>query len=470
MTLQASLTPAAPQTPPETRPGDSWAGVIESVTARPWLCIVLILAVAAALRIAVALSLPREILWPDGHRYVRVAQSLLHGYGFGSVSENQASVPTQPLLIAAVELLFGHSFLALRVFFAALGAATCVVGYLLARELFGPAVALIAGALLAVYPYYIYLSALFEYPQPFFILVMGLAFWLVYRSWRIPRVSTLLLAGLCLGVGVLAVPTALAFVPVLAATLALARIPRRYISVAALLVATALPIAAWTARNYAAYGELILVNQAGGINFWVANNETYFEYGKGAVEPACGPGNTKQLYCRQLGSLERKLRAEHLSAAQSVAAEEAAGWKAGWAFLAASPARSARLSVRKLLELWSPLPDAVTPVAGRAGAARDWVSILSYVPLLMLAVAGVVLLRRETRRLLPIYGYVLTFTAVYSVFLPTTRYRLPLDFFLVVFAAYALHRIAEGAARRLSGRAAARRAPVRAPSVSSPWR
>jgi len=92
------------------------------------------------------------------------------------------------------------------------------------------------------------------------------------------------------------------------------------------------------------------------------------------------------------------------------------------------------------LELWSPTPDATTAGRANGGGLKDWISISSYTPVLLLAVVGIILLARQTRRLLPIYGYFLTFTAVYAVFLPTTRYRLPLDFFLIIFAAYALKR------------------------------
>ncbi len=470
MTPDTPLTPERPLEPPATgilRSGAGRPALAQSVAARPWLCALLIFLVAAALRGAMAFSLPREVIWPDGHRYLRVAADLLGGDGFGSISDDRASVPAQPLLIAAVQLVWGPSVLALRLFFAALGAATCVVGYLLARELFDPAVALVAGALLAVYPYYIYLFALFEYPQPFFIFAVGLAFWLVYRFLRTRRLPQLLLAGLCLGAAVLAVPTALAFVPVLAACLVLARIPRPVLSAAVLLVAAALPVAAWTARNEAAYGELILVNQAGGINFWLANNETYFEHGKAAVTPPCDPVNSARLFCRQVRGLEARLHAEGLSDAQWIAAEEAASWRAGWAFVRASPARAVRLGLRKLLELWSPLPDAVTPVAGRVGAAKAWASALTYVPVLLLALGGVVLLRRERRRLLPLYAYILTFSAVYSVYLPTTRYRLPIDFFLMMFAAYALCRGAEAVVGHRSGRALLGAARVSSPSAGS---
>ncbi len=42
---------------------------------------------------------------------------------------------------------------------------------------------------------------------------------------------------------------------------------------------------------------------------------------------------------------------------------------------------------------------------------------------------------REWRRFALAYVYIISLTAAYSIFLPTTRYRLPVDFFLAIFAA-----------------------------------
>jgi 4-amino-4-deoxy-L-arabinose transferase-like glycosyltransferase len=421
--------------------------------ARPWSCILMILLISAALRVAMALWLPAEVVWPDGQRYVAVAQNLRLHHEFGTAYENRLSVPTQPLLIAAVQLVFGTSFTALRLFFAAMGAATCVVGYLLAKELFDPVVALIAGVLLAIYPYYVYLFALFEYPQPFFIFIMGIAFLMLYRFVRSGRVPSLLVAGACVGLGALSVPTALVFVPALLLSLWLGRVPQMARVAALLLVAAGLPIGAWALRNYVAYGQLILVNQAAGTNFWAANNTTYFKFGKSAVIPPCGPGNEHQQYCEQLQGLLARLRSSNLSPEQSIAAHEAAAWKAGWDFVSESPARSVVLSARKVLEFWSPIPDAATGGRASGGAARDWIAIWSYTPVLLLAIVAMMLSARQTRRLLPLYAYILTFTVVYAVFLPSTRYRLPLDFFLIIFAAYTLKRGSELFTRRARGSA-----------------
>jgi hypothetical protein len=290
---------------------------------------------------------------------------------------------------------------------------------------------------LALYPHYIYLSALFEYPQPLFILLMGLAFLLLYRFQRTAHTGALVVAGLCVGLAILTVPTVLLFVPLLVLSLLAIRTPRFLRSAAILLLTIALPVGIWAYRNYVAYHHVVLVNEAGGANFWAANNETYFAYGKDAVTP-CRTQNANQIYCREKAALYARLQAAHLSEQQAILAEEAASWAAGWDFVRAAPGREALLAARKVLELWSPTPDVSTHGTYNGGEPQKWISILSYTPLLLLALYGAFLLRHELWRLLPIYAYAATFTAVYAVFLPTTRYRLPLDFFLVVLAAFVI--------------------------------
>lgn len=407
---------------------------------RPWLAPVGVFFSALALRTAVAVHLPARIMWADGSRYMHVADNLLLHGTFGSLRDNQYSVPVQPLLLAAVRLLFGSDFLALRLFFAVLGALTCVVGYFLTRRLFGPLAALVAGAVLAVYPPYVYLSALFEYPQTFFIFAMSLSFVALFAHLRSGQLAPLAACGLLLGVAMLAVPTVELFVPLL--LLCLTVIHRR-VQVFALLVlclATALPVGAWATRNYVQYGDPILVNRAGGFSFWTANNETYYKFGKQAVVPQCGNGNDDTVFCKQFLQMRQTLREHDLTDTQKVAGEDRIGWENGMRFLSEDPVRAMKLTGRKFLQFWTPVPDAVTNREHSGSAAVIWISILSYVPVLLLGLVGLLLSLRHWRLLLPIYAYFAVFTAVYSVFLPTTRYRLPLDFFLIVFSAYALTR------------------------------
>jgi 4-amino-4-deoxy-L-arabinose transferase-like glycosyltransferase len=414
--------------------------LMEHLQRRPWLAPTMIFLAALAARAAIALQLPARVLWSDGNRYMRIADNLLQQGTFGSLRDNQYSVPAQPVLLAAVRLLMGTDFLALRLFFALLGAATCVAGYLLTKRLFGPLAALLAGACLAVYPPYVYLSALFEYPQPFFILAMSLSFLALFEHLRTGRLPALAACGLLLGAAILAVPTVQLFVPLLLVCLIVSRRRLEWPALLVLCVATALPVGSWAVRNYLQYGDPILVNRAGGFSFWTANNETYYQFGKQAVVPLCAGVNDETLFCKEFLQIRSDLRKEDLTDTQKVAREDRACWEKGMQFLRASAPRALRLTGRKFLQFWTPVPDAVTNRESSGSAATRWISALSYLPVLLLGLSGMLLSWRSWRTLLPIYAYFATFTAVYSVFLPTTRYRLPLDFFLVIFSAYALAR------------------------------
>lgn len=412
---------------------------VRSWIEHPWAVPALIFMLALIVRAIVALHLPDRILWPDGLRYYRVADNLLQQGGFGSLRDNRFSVPTQPVLIAAVRLLCGDRYIWLRLFFCLIGAASCLIGYALARRLFGPTVALLAGAGLALYPHYVYMSALFEYPQTFFILAMSITFLAYYHFVRSRRLPALAVSGLFLGLGILSVPTALLFAPALLLCLFLGEHGRwRWYAPAVLLLAVSVPVASWTARNYVRYGEVILVNRGGGFAFWTANNATYYQLGKKAVTPPCTPEYRDVSFCLELRAIQKQVREEDLSEAAGVARTDQLEWASGARFFRTSLGRSAAFSVRKFLQFWSPRPDAVRTDGSYGGSFGIWVAILSYTPVLVLGAIGIGACARRWRELLPIYAYIGVFTAAYSVFLPTTRYRLPLDFFLILFSARAL--------------------------------
>ena len=417
----------------------SWVRMAKLSSNNPWRPIALTFALSFALRVAIACWLPHEVVWPDGFRYIKVADTILSGHGFGDMLDNRYSVPTQPLLIAAIWFAFGKSYLALRLFFATLGAVTCTLAYVLAKRLFDPVTAFIAAVLVAVYPYFIYLSALFEFPQTFFLFVMSVFFALLYEFFHRKRLFLLFFAGFCLGLGILSVPTAMIFAPLLVLTLWSGRLHETLVRAVVLTIAVCLPVAAWTIRNYIAYDELILVNKGAGFNFWIANNDTYFRFGKKAVVPPCAVGFKDTSLCRDFDELENRI-GSGLSEKAFIAAHEAESWANGLRFVRETPGKFAILAVRKQLEFWSPNPDALNSGLSRGGAARGWIAMASYGPILVLAVIGVINSRTRWRQFAPIYAYVLAFSATYCIFLPTTRYRLPLDFFLIIFAAYAIAR------------------------------
>ena len=420
----------------DSAPGISKNNVVTSLNFR--LCLGIFL-LALVPRLAVALWLPNEAVWPDGHRYEHVAQNLVQGEGFGSLSENRASFPTLPLVIAGSFWLFGEdNYLALRLVFVVMGALVAVLAFAISKRLVGVPVAIVAGVLIAVYPYFVYLSALFEYPQGLFILLMGGFFLCALRFADEGRNRDLAAAGFLLGLGVLTVPTVLIYVPFALVSLVTRNVVTTAKRVLILSVMIALPVSAWVAHNWIAYDRFMLVNASAGANFWSANNETYFVHGKDAIVPVCPKGFENSTYCLQWRELRSQLRDRGLDPEQRIFEEEAASWRNGMQFIVASKVRFAESVIQKFLEYWSPFPDAVHREKFHGGAIRDVISVLTYIPALILGIWGVIVSAPLWRRFLPIYFYFFAFSAPYYLFLPTTRYRLPLDFFLLIFAAIAL--------------------------------
>ncbi len=406
--------------------------------------ILLVLLAALLLRIPVAMWLPEQVVWPDGRRYERVAMNLLEGQGFGDLVENRRSVPTQPLFIAAVYSVFGKSYLALRLVSAIVGAISCVVAFLLARSLFGATVGVLAGLVVAAYPHLVYLSALFEYPQTLGILFLATFLLLLYRFDANRRPWTLFMASVLLGATILTLPTLLLFAPVFV-LLALKRDVdwrRNAAYVAVAIAGLVITVGSWTLRNYAAYDRVVIVNAAGGANFWAANNEAYARWGKEGSVPMCTGPHGVTSYCLEDRQIQQELQARNLTRTERVLAHERAAWEHGLRFVREAPGRFVKLAFTKFLQFWSPWPDAVHTGPARGGSSRDAISAVTYIPLLLLALVGLFLSAKEhAQKLIPIYLLIAVFVAPFTVFLPTMRYRLPIDFLLAIFAAIPLARL-----------------------------
>lgn len=406
--------------------------------------ILLVLLAALVLRIPVAMWLPEQVIWPDGRRYERIAMNLVEGRGFGDLVENRRSVPTQPLLIAAVYSVFGQSYLALRLVSAVIGALSCVVAFLLARALFGATVGVLAGLVVAAYPHLVYLAALFEYPQTLGIFLIATFLLLLYRFDENRRLWTLFMASVLLGATILTLPTLLLFVPVFV-LLTLKRDAdwRRNLGyLAAAVAGLVITVGSWTLRNYAAYDRVVLVNAAGGANFWAANNEAYARWGKQGSVPMCTGPHGVTSYCLEDRQIQQELQERNLTRTEHVLAHERAAWEHGLRFVREAPGRFVKLAFTKFLQLWSPWPDAVHTGPARGGSKRDAISAATYIPMLLLALVGLFLSAKEhARKLIPIYLLIAVFVAPFTVFLPTMRYRLPIDFLLAIFAAIPLARL-----------------------------
>jgi hypothetical protein len=220
------------------------------------------------------------------------------------------------------------------------------------------------------------------------------------------------------------------------------RRPVQWLGSAVIVVAAvAIPLGSWAARNYLAYGEFVLVNRSSGQIFWAGNNESYYQYGREAVAPACAAGYEHTSHCLENRELDAILASHADQGMIVINTRESESWRHGFDFIRASPLRFVELTARKAMQFWSPIPNAVRAKDQTSLESRNLVSIVASVPMMIMALASMVLLASRWRDLLPWYLYILTFWGLYSLFLPQMRYRLPLDYVLIIIAAGGLSQL-----------------------------
>ncbi len=421
----------------------------------------------------------------DVSGYDVYAVNLLAGHGYTRFDDLHPDSDLPPLyafFLASVYTVFGRDARAVAAAQIVFDLLTVTLIYLIGRRVFDVRAGLVAAALTAFYPYMLF-QDLTANDTAIFTCLLALAVYLSYRALDastpltsraiaqspspqrgkgtfMRRVFPSLLAGEGLGMrGLIWAALAGAMAPyyvakagvnALTKTLALLMLPLvalwwlrrlgwraglRLTLVMGLL--TALVIAPWVARNIALHGRFVLISTNGGSNLYQGNNPCTAAYLRA--------GWDAQWTVNCLDKLPPGLT--------EVEADQWHTQKA-LAFLRADIGRALDLFFVKFLSLWSPTitPAAVPPewvdevglvlqYEQPAFQAARAVHLLYFGPLLALAAVGLVLAWLRRAEVFPLVAVFLAITLTYVVYHPSTRYRMPLDPLLFVFAAYALDRL-----------------------------
>jgi len=246
--------------------------------------LLVVLALALWLRLVYVTELPGQSirglqpfgpLLGDAARYDSIATNLIEGKGYRNTKgEDPVPVlpPAYPTFLAATYKLTAHSYSAVRIAQAFLGAATCAVVYLIGRKAFNPATGIIAALLAAAYPWFIFWNR-FLITETLFIFLLSLGVLTMLWAVEKPLPRNLAAAGLLLALANLT-HTSVPILPVLFAGWLLPALGWRQGARAAgiFLAFFFLALVPWTARNYAHYQQVLPVSALGGLNLYVANN------------------------------------------------------------------------------------------------------------------------------------------------------------------------------------------------------
>jgi len=422
-----------------------------------------ILIVSVLLRLGAALYLGNAVAplpgISDQQSYHNLALRVLGGYGF-SFGENwwpvtQAGEPTAhwsflyTLFVTAVYAVFGNSPLIARIIQAVVvGILMPLLVYRITRRLFSPKaiyranyselqngewIALIAAGATAVYIYFIYYAAALM-TESFYIVAILWVFDLATKMAQKQENSLLdwVMMGVALGTVVLFRQLFLLFIPFLLLWLWWAVRPRLW-QVALPLIVVILMILPWTARNYLAFDQFVLLNTNSGYAFYWGNHPIY---------------GTKfiPILPEEMGTYLDLLPRDLLKQRLSEAGLDTALLKRALVGIAADPVRYVQLSISRIPPYFNFWPSA------DSGLLSNLTRVGSFGLFLPFMLAG--LIRTLKYKYVSwrvwlaspfalVYLFILVYTGIHVLTWTLVRYRLPIDAFLLMFAALAIFKLVE---------------------------
>lgn len=414
-----------------------------------WKLLTVLVLTAVLLRVAVALWLGPEIATRgNGIAHTRpVAMNLLAGRGY-CVTPGVPSIylePGYPVFLGAAYAVFGKTWWAVALMQSLVAAATLLIAYRLAQEIFDKRSALVAVAILVVYPYFV-MQSVGLIDTTLFTFGLLLCTHASYRAARSSQLWPALAAGVILGLALLCRKTIMLCVPVyvlmlywpptegLAGALPDTRHAKRATTKLLLaMLAASIVLAPWLVRNYQLTGRfpLIAIHPIDGV--WLGNNrhtQAFLEKNLSLDAIALLPEIRGSRFDPE--PLHRRLPPK-----QAVA--QAAFYRAEvWQFVVERPRDFLAMVPLRLWGLWSwsynPRSTGGEPIP----AWKQWAHRLSYGPVLMLALIAMAVRRRRWRRFWPLVAIMIFYTAGHLPAIGYSRLRLPMDCFLAILAASAI--------------------------------
>ncbi len=355
----------------------------------------------------------------DSIEHHMIATSLVEGRGYTLYGQPSAyRAPFLTYFMALHYLLFGQSFLMVRLGMILLS--LCLIGgvYLLGAEIFSPRAGLWAAGMAAIYPHLIFYNARIFTETPFTLFSL-LAIWFFIRLMRSPSRKNLAGTVVFLSLAILTRPAGIALLIIMVAFILFKQINRLNIKIALfILVFTMVLMSPWIVRNYVVFHRIIPVTTQGGVVLWVSNNHyvAYHPYYYGM----------HRLY-QYLPGAARLIPDDEI--ARSSYATQYTGQ-----FIRSYPGDIPRLLWNKMRRFWE--KDFST------GSARRWMYEYSYLMILLLAAGGVIMaIRAGNRKTVYLWLILLASFLPALIFWAGARIRLPAEPVLILFAAYLLSEI-----------------------------
>lgn len=349
------------------------------------------------------------------------AQLIVHGDGFRDPSYPIYAPPLYAVFIAAFLTLFGDDQVPVKIAQTILDSLTVVFVYVVIKEILGLHAGMLSAAIMAIYPFSIYLSITIA-SEPLFTFFLSAFMLLALYAIRSQKTNYYCAAGVLLALATLTRGTTEFFPIMFLAMLMLFNRPtkERLLSYGAFCLSFAIVISPWALRNYTVLEDFVPVGSAGGVVFLQGSTDIFFT--SDALKE--WPAYYETLLANGVNVPPKGSKPSEIDKFNARAGIE--NYKSR---LHNDPVTFVSFLSKKFLRLW---------YAGESGR-NDAIILSVNLPIYLLALAGLVLAWRRKMLLVWVpFSIVAYFILVHWVSLPLFRYMMPVMPYLIGFAGFTI--------------------------------
>lgn len=361
----------------------------------------------------VLIMAPNSIIFPDGIQYEEIAKNLLKGEGFsigtGLYPYQHNRAPAYPAFIAFIYLFFGTDIVWIKIAQSLLSVLTILPIYGLGMMIFDRRVALTASIFMAIDPFFIFFTGLIL-GEILFMAFLSSSLFFLYIGVKNNKYLFLSVGSFMMGAAILTRSSLLIFPLFIAVWIMLEKrggIKRALSSCFLFVILVYMTLLPWVIRNYSVYHAMVPVTIGGGVTLYEGNNPL----------ADGGPGYDRM---PDLDTSLSPLERDNSYKAMAIR------------FINENLGKFVRLAVTKFKRFWNIIPNYEEYRSGK----YILISLLSYVPILVFGIIGIILSLTRDKKVLFLLLPVIYYTGIHMIFLGSVRYRVPIMPFFIIISAY----------------------------------
>ncbi len=357
--------------------------------------------------------------WYDEKNYHSIGMSIKNGQGFESTFNPYSTTrwaPLQGYILAGIYSISGESPQTARFIQILLSLVLCYLIFWIGCNCFNYSVGLISLFIFTFHPIFIFTANLI-YPESNFTLLLAVIFVFFLLGTRTQKTGYFLLTGVFWGLAILHKPVAIFIAPVFPVVLffdSKYNIMKSVYYYALTGIIAVLVISPWIFHNYQKYDKIYFITTEGAHSL-ISGNNPYFT-----------------MEDRKKSELPDEMLAKFDSLSEEEKVEQYTNESIN--FILTQPHIFLKNYSLRFINFWRFYPDTISK--NKFTTRRNTIiSALFYGMLIPLSFLGMIIGLKKWKQNILFYGFVLSFAFGYSLFLTTIRYRLPVEPYMVIFAA-----------------------------------